>query len=391
MPRAATVHARVVAAASAAALALCHATSSADPPVTWRAATESPRPYAPTSSLAALYAACGTPDAALAEVAARAARRLVDARALPSSDEIAFALHAAGDPHPLPRAYGIAGEGLDEVDVTAKFTALLAGARSFGVRRCGVARADGADGRAALDVITVDPMADLAPVPTTARVGQWITLDARMLVPATEAKVVVLGPRGAPKTVLASLDRGRIRSTFAVDAPGTWLVQVLATISVGPKPVLEAFVHAGVAAPTHFTSQAAPGEDAAKGTADDADAMTRMVNAARASEGLGALRRSAELDRVARAHAKSMQKKRLVAHDVGDGDATARAQALGVPTGHVFGENVASAQTLERAHRILWASPSHRANVLYPTYTELGIGVVKDADGAVWVTETFRR
>ena len=313
-------------------------------------------------------------------------------RALPSSDEIAFALRAAGDPHPLPRAYGIAGEGLDEADLTAKFTALLAGARNMGVRRCGVARVDGADGRGAVDVITVDAMADLTPVPTSARVGQWITLDARMLVPATEAKVIVLGPRGAPKTVLASLDRGRIRIDVRGRRAGD-LARAGARDDLRRSEARARGVHphAGVAPPAQFTAQATPGEDAAKGAADDADAVTRMVNAARASEGLGPLRRSAELDRAARAHAQSMQRRRLVAHDVGDGDAVARAQALGIPTGHTFGENVASAQSLERAHRVLWASPSHRANLLYPGYTELGIGGVKDADGTVWMTETFRR
>ncbi len=79
-------------------------------------------------------------------------------------------------------------------------------------------------------------LADLSPLPTTARVGQWLTLDGTMLVPATGAKVVLLGPRGAPKAVTASLSGDRVHSSFAVDQPGGFLVQVLATVSTGPRP-----------------------------------------------------------------------------------------------------------------------------------------------------------
>ena len=44
---------------------------------------------------------------------------------------------------------------------------------------------------------------------------------------------------------------------------------------------------------------------------------------------------------------------------------------------------------LEGAHRALWASPSHRGNLLLDQFTKVGIGVVRGPDGAVWVTELF--
>ncbi len=56
---------------------------------------------------------------------------------------------------------------------------------------------------------------------------------------------------------------------------------------------------------------------------------------------------------------------------------------------HVAGENVATASTLENAHRALWASPSHRGNLLHEAFTRVGVAVVRAADGAVWVTEMF--
>ena len=136
---------------------------------------------------------------------------------------------------------------------------------------CGLARGVAADGTHVTAAIAVDVLADMAPLPTTARVGQWLTLEGTMLVPATAAKVVLLGPRGAPRTVIASLSGSKVRSSFAVDQPGAWLVQVLATVSTGPRPVLEAMVFAGTAPPAAFVRAAVPRGRAA-GASDDGDA-----------------------------------------------------------------------------------------------------------------------
>ena len=49
----------------------------------------------------------------------------------------------------------------------------------------------------------------------------------------------------------------------------------------------------------------------------------------------------------------------------------------------------ASAASSQNAHRALWSSPSHRSNMLSGEFTRVGIAVVKDAEGRVWVTELF--
>ena len=376
------------------------------PPLTWRPATQSPRAAPADPHLALQLAACleiprrqigdlveggqarGAADGALIEVAARTARRQVDGGSLLHADELAFHLRVAGDPHVWPRAWSIAGGGLDDEDVARRIKAWAAPWNTLGVRRCGIARVPGADGNAVIAVIAIDALADLSPLPTVARVGQWLTLDGTMLVPASGAKVVLLGPRGAPKTVPASLSGDRIHSTFSVDQPGAWVVQVLATVSTGPRPVLEAMVYAGSTPPAQFVPATAPGEGASQGARDDDDGMLRMINAARASEQLGPLVRDATLDKIARAHSEEMLKVRLVGHDVGTGDPSARLRAAGV-SAHVAGENVATANSLENAHRALWASPSHRGNMLLDQFKRVGVAVVRAADGMVWVTEMF--
>lgn len=352
--------------------------------VTWKATLSSPHPKTPQNNdEARLLAICGKPEQALFEVAARVAERKEgDADAL-TADELTFALRAAGDPHVWPKAWSLAGEELRVEEVEPRLKKWIAGFPTLGERRCGVVLKSNI-----ATVITLDALADLGAVPTQARVGQWITVEGTMLVPAEGIRVVLLGPRSAPKTIPGSLTNGRLRTTFAVDQPGEWLVQVLATVSTGPKPILEATIFAGQAPNTEFSRPQVPGEEAAQGERDSAVAMLRMINAARKAEGLKELSRDKELDKIALAHCKDMMRARTVGHDVGGGDPRARIEAAGLSP-KVAGENVASASSLVRAHRALWASPSHRGNLLHDPFRHVGVAVTQSEDGAFWVTELF--
>jgi len=199
--------------------------------------------------------------------------------------------------------------------------------------------------------------------------------------------VIVLGPRGEPHAVTSSLDRGEVKARFHVDREGLWLVQVLATIAGGPRPVAEALVLAGSRPETLVASLPAPGEN--DGTAaDPAAALAGMVNGARGSEGLTRLTRDARLDRAAQAHAEVMRDEHQLAHEGRDGSPSDRLERVGVAA-HTVGENVAHAADAAHAHRTLWQSPSHRSNLLESRFDTFGVGVAGDADGTLWVCELF--
>ena len=159
------------------------------------------------------------------------------------------------------------------------------------------------------------------------RAGAWLRLEADLLVPASTAKVVLLGPRGRPRPVPTSLVDGHASATFALAEPGQWLVQLLADTAGGPRPVGEALVHADVAPPDAYVATAVPGESAARGIAAPERALAAMVDAARASEGLDRLAADPELAALAAAHAEAMRAARRLAHDVGHGDLVARLAA----------------------------------------------------------------
>ncbi len=339
--------------------------------------------------LAAFFGQCKLGDAALSRVAERFARRQAEGSAALDVSEISFALRAEGSPYVWPRAWTLEGGDLDNPAAVERMHAWLTSFDDGGERRCGVALATTPQ-RSVLAAVAVDALADLDPLPVQIRSGTWVEVNANLLVTASDAKVIVLGPSGAPYAVPTSFDGQRARARFHADRPGAFLIQLLANVAGGPRPVLEATVYADVAPPTSFFGDAAPGEpkQPLDGGTDNAAALLAMVNQARATEQSPALARDATLDGIADRHAQAMRKQRRVAHDAGDGDPRSRVEGAELSI-LATGENVAHALDITRAHRALWASPSHRENLLQPRFDRIGIGIAIDPDGSIWVCEVF--
>jgi uncharacterized protein YkwD len=361
-----------------------------EPAWSWVDVTASPSASTALSPREAeLTAHCGAGDSALRDVARALVRRKERGLAALGLDGLTFAQRTAGEPHVWPRAWIASGEArsLEGAATLRKLDAWRASFRDVGARRCGVAVGTAPDGTAIIAAVAVDALADLAPLPTRAHVGAWLTLDARMLVPATGARVLLLGPGGEPRAMPASFEAGRIRARFALPRPGAFTLQVVADVALGPRPVLEAQIFADVDPPAKMPDFASTGEDAVAGESD-ADALTRGIAALRSAASLAPVARDARLDAIALAHARRMKATRTLGHDIGDGDPAARLLAANL-VARDAGENVAHAETAQLAHRALTASPSHRANLLRPDFDRIGVAALRDPDGSVWVTEIF--
>jgi hypothetical protein len=334
---------------------------------------------APDGRDAALLAACGPGDATLGEVAARIARRRLGGMPAPASDEIAAELRDAGSTLPTVRALTLMGDSRGD-DGAARVRKWVSG--GSGRRRCGVGSADDG-GRLATVILSAPALADVAAVPSSVRVGAWVTIDARVLGEPNGARVVILGPAGPPRGVPTSLHEGRVVARFSADRPGRWLAQIVAELDGGPRPVAEVVVRAG-----DQDAEEPPIPGLAATGATDVATLRAMLDAARQAEGLRALHTDPELDRLAARHAARMAERSVVAHDAGEGDPAERLEASGV-TPREVGENVAHAGSPAGAHRMIWASPSHRANLLSSRFDAVGVGVSRGKDGSVWVAELF--
>jgi hypothetical protein len=331
--------------------------------------------------------ACGQADAALNAVANQLLAQQSELGGELNVDAISYALRAAGAPYVWPRAWLFDGSEGEVETAKARMQRWLASFEGGGVRRCGVSMRHDGGSRMSVAALAVDVLADLEPLPTRARIGQWIEVSATLLVPASEAKLVVLGPRGAPRPVPTAFSAGRVHARFNADVPGPWLVQLLGAVDGGPRPLLEALVFVGSEPPDAPIPSKAPGEDTPRQSNDPRAALYAMVNAARESERVAPLERDAQLEALATEHAEAMRRARKTAHDTGNGDLNRRLERAGFELS--AGENVAHAGSAALAQRALWASPSHRENLLFRGYNAVGIGVAVDADGTLWVCQIF--
>jgi uncharacterized protein YkwD len=83
-----------------------------------------------------------------------------------------------------------------------------------------------------------------------------------------------------------------------------------------------------------------------------------------------------------------MARARRLGHDVGDGTPAERLETANLDA-RLVGENAAAAANAEDVHRALWASPSHRENMLDDRYRRVGVGVARDTIGTLWVAALF--
>jgi len=96
---------------------------------------------------------------------------------------------------------------------------------------------------------------------------------------------------------------------------------------------------------------------------------------------------------VARVHSLDMLEERFFSHVDPDGTTfSMRINEAGI-LWQAAGENIAIYETTSGAEAAFMNEPrfqhNHRANILNPSYTDVGIGIVKGPDGSLYITQDF--
>lgn len=334
--------------------------------------------------------ACGRPDALLERISLHLARSRQGASGAQAKISVNEGAELLGLAQVWPRAFIATGKADVWNQVQGDLGKWLSAIPSVGERRCGISVLQASSGETVLVVAVVDAWAELSPLPQRGRLGQWLTFDARLLVPLEDPEVFLLGPSGMPRRLLSSTHRNRIRASFSLDQSGPFTVQLMARDGAGPRPVLQWRIevsegHSGSSAERSVDSFPDHPFDSSE---DPSVFLLRRLNELRAGSNLPSLHRRTHLDAVALEHARRMKSAGMVGHDLGQGGPDARLQEHGIPF-EACGENVAMGPSLLRAVEGLEQSPSHRMNMLSRRFDAVGTGVVSDEEGNVWVVEVF--
>jgi uncharacterized protein YkwD len=157
--------------------------------------------------------------------------------------------------------------------------------------------------------------------------------------------------------------------------PGTHMLEILAEGEHGPEVLVNVPIQVGAASAPPFPEGAA----AVAGPFTPEQAEQRvfdLINSARRARGAPPLAADAELRSVALLHSKDMAENNFHAHvSRTTGNVQDRVNRSGILVARM-GENIARAATPEGVHQALMESPAHRAAVLDPGYTHVGVGIV---------------
>ncbi len=331
--------------------------------------------------------------------AAAAYARMVprDTPIQPPLAAIEFIVHWAGLPDTSAVATALYTTEDGPADVIDAVTKLLAEPGMHGLTHVGVARvqARAEPYRWRWGIVAVQRKARLRSFPSHGSPGDVLPLQFRLAGGLAIPWIILLRPDGTVHklTAGASGEWGVARIPLG-DRAGTVWVEIAARGSSGPQVAALFPVTVGGPPPAVWEGPAPPDETAVRSTADAEALMLGLVNADRRRFGLAQVAGDPELAAIARRHSADMAANGFFGHVSPTRGGLPRRLALGGYAVRWSGENLSRADSIYESEEALMRSPGHRANILAPQPTRVGIGVVSappDTRPRWVVTQIFAR
>jgi uncharacterized protein YkwD len=326
-------------------------------------------------------------DPRLHQVARWVAERLGPGGEPPPVEAVDFLTRHAGLVEPTPH-YLVFGRAEDrfEEELTAAVVELLATRR---YNRWGVSITRESGGYLAVLLLSWRWL-ELDPVPRRVEPGVALSLRGRVDATLSNPAVAVSTPDGQVRRIPAGSG-----PDFDVRVPtsdvGVYRIELLGRGERGTTVVANFPVYVGEPVPTSMTLSAG-GEE----TREDVEAVRarlfELLNQTRREAGIPELLDNVAVREVAAAHSRDMAENDFVGHESPTtGSPADRVRDADLPSALVL-ENIGRGYSAEEIHRGLLDSPGHRANLLNPDVTHVGIGVVAGQEGdrpSFLVTEVF--
>ncbi len=220
---------------------------------------------------------------------------------------------------------------------------------------------------------------ELAPVPRRVDPGTSLTLRGRLTGEHRNPTVVVAAPNGQVRRLPAGGG-----PDFDVRVPtegaGVYQVELVGRGQHGDTVIANFPVYVGQDVPRLVRLDGARQSDGR-----DVESVRRelldLLNETRRTANLRELREHAAIREVALAHSRDMAEHDFIGHtSPRSGSAVDRVRGASLPSGLVL-ENIGRGYSAQEIHRGLLESPGHRANLVNPDVTHVGIGIVAQPEG----------
>jgi len=295
---------------------------------------------------------------------------------LPALDVLEFLLAHYGLVEPSPHILMSAASSDGEAELAAHTRGEIAEMlRTADIRRVGIG-IDRSGGMIHVVLGLQEKHVELLEaIPRHVPPGGQVSIQARIGAGLANPGVVVTAPDGTVRQQDPPLRKGVIRDVVRCLTAGRHQVEIVASGPAGSTVLANFPLYCGVAPPA--VAPRAAGVRTVTVTAGEAEKqMLALINRDRKRAGVGPVVLDDKLTAIARAHTRDMVEHDFVAHTSprtgSPGDRVRRAGL--VPT--FSSENVGRAYTAEEAEQGFMSSPGHRANIVDPRPTRVGIGIV---------------
>lgn len=312
---------------------------------------------------------------------------------------IEFALQRHGIIEPSPHLITIRSAENDPAAIVEQLSLrLVAVLAESDFARVGVGVAERGPGDHVIVLALQSSFIETRPIPRSLPRGGEVKVTGTIAARYREPHVYLTRESGEVESpaLFVSSEGGFSTEIDCGDRSGRQQVEITASDKTGSTVLANFPIYCRAEPPVSITVEYSTDDAEVSATPGRAEArMVDLINRDRERHDLPPLAVDERVTAVARAHSQDMLETGIVGHiSPTTGSASDRAKAAGINSAVVL-ENVARAYGLTEAQDGLMNSPGHRANILSPSATHVGVGIVlgKEVAGRreMFITQVFIR
>ncbi|MCX7943182.1 MAG: CAP domain-containing protein [Deltaproteobacteria bacterium] len=265
-----------------------------------------------------------------------------------------------------------------------------------GLFMCGVGIADFKDERRIATIICSKRIVYATDIPKIMTEGSYLNLSFGIRSGYKEPIIYYSPPSGGVyKARPAVNEKGEFYDSYKLDGGlGKYLVQIIAKGPTGAEPIflIPIYVNMDISDIKKELMTYVNLEDHTKTVSEEEakEMLYKAINFERKKLNIAPVKLNTQLSQIAFEKSKMMAEKQLFGHEVDSKKTEEILRSKNIRFSKMA-ENIGLNSSPRMAHFLFMSSPAHRASILDPAYSEVGIGIYKvgDEEPQWFITEIF--